>query len=184
MPELTEKSVPHHKSVFISDFATIAEKYQRRLVAIAYRMLGNFEDARDSVQEVLVKFLKTNKLRSSEHEIFQLLTRILVNFCIDQLRKRKVWRFFSFTESGVDSLPGRNPDPDQEINRSELNALLEKKIDKLKPRQKAIYILRDVEGYSVRETANLVGCSENSVLANLHLARQNLRKWLKPYLQE
>jgi RNA polymerase sigma-70 factor (ECF subfamily) len=54
---------------------------------------------------------------------------------------------------------------------------------KLKPRQKAIFVLRDVEGRSVRETAKIVGCSENNVLVNLHKARKNLRKWLSPYLK-
>jgi len=53
----------------------------------------------------------------------------------------------------------------------------------LKPRQKAIFVLRDVDGHSVRETAEIIGCSENNVLVNLHKARKNLRKWLSPYLR-
>ncbi|MFQ5632564.1 MAG: RNA polymerase sigma factor [bacterium] len=184
MPELTEKNIPNIQSAVIFDFTAIVEKYQRQFITIAYRMLGNFEDARDSVQEVFVRFWKAKNLLNTEQEMFSLLTRMLINLCIDQLRKRKVLRFFSFTESIFDSLPAQNSDPGQEISNDELNVLLEAKVSKLKPRQKAIYVLRDIEGFSVKETANLAGCSESSVLTNLHLARKNLRKWLKPYLQE
>ena len=184
MPEIIEKDVPNLETDTVAEFTTIVKKYQRQFIRIAYRMLGSFEDAKDSVQEVFVKFWKAQNAQNSEQDVFSFLTRMLMNLCIDQLRRRKVVRFFSFTESVVGSLPARNPDPGQEFGNDELNAFIESQVAKLKPRQKAIYVLRDIEGYSVKETAKLAGCSESSVLANLHLARKNLRKWLKPYLQD
>lgn len=164
-----------------SDFTNIIDCFQRRLVAIAYRMLGNFEDARDFVQEALLRLWQTGRWQEGGQEIFSFVARIVVNLCIDRLRKQKLRQFFSIREI----LVGQSKDnPEQEMYEGELRDMLEMQIEKLKPRQKAIFILRDVEGFSVKETARLVGCSENSVLTNLHLARRNLRKWLKPYLQE
>jgi RNA polymerase sigma-70 factor (ECF subfamily) len=181
LSEWLETKSQQEQADTVSEFTRIIDNFQRRLVALAYRMLGNYEDARDFVQEAFLKLWKTGRWQEGGQEMFSFVAKILVNLCIDRLRKQKLRQFFSISEI----LVGQSKDnPEQEIFDGELQEMLELQVERLKPRQKAIFILRDVEGYSVKETARMVGCSENSVLTNLHLARHNLRKWLKPYLQE
>jgi RNA polymerase sigma-70 factor (ECF subfamily) len=175
LAEATAKIAPRSQAESADDFSIIIDRYQKRLVAIAYRMLGNFEDARDFVQEAFLRLWKTGIRRKSGQEVFPLLARMLVNLCIDRLRRRRLRQFFSIGEKLTDLLPSPDRDPEQEMNDGELVKLLETAVERLKPKQKAIFVLRDIEGYSVRETASITGCSENSVLTNLHLAHKNLR---------
>ena len=184
MSEVAGKISQHPLGEDNAEFTEIVDKYQRRLLTIAYRMLGNFEDAKDSAQEAFVRIWKTGKWQNSGQEIFTLLARVLVNLCIDRLRKQSLRHFFSLGENTAGQRLASMSDPANEIENNELNALLESSINRLKPRQKAVFILRDIEGHRVKETANIIGCSENSVLTNLHLARKNMRKWIKPYLHD
>ena len=165
-------------------FEQIVRQHQRALVAIAYRMLGNLEDARDAGQETFMRFWQRHDWPADASTTFALLARILVNACIDRLRKRQRhwWRYQPAGKRSSEPVSADNPERAQREN--ELRGMLEAAITRLKPRQKAVFVLRDVEGYSVRETATILDASENSVLVNLHLARKNLRKWLAPYLSE
>ena len=168
----------------IREFEKLVRQQQRSLVAIAYRMLSNWEDARDGAQETFIRFWQSQLLRANAPCAPALLARILINVCIDRLRRQKRFRFFAwFSDPQAPSLPATN-NPEHELKNNELKNQIESAIARLKPRQKAAFILRDVEGHSMQDTASLLDCSENSVRVSLHLARKNLRKWLLPYLQE
>jgi RNA polymerase sigma factor (sigma-70 family) len=73
--------------------------------------------------------------------------------------------------------------PLQELERQELQDQLLRCIDELKPKQKAAMVLRDIEGYSVEETAALLSCTKNNVLCNLHLARENVRRKMLQWVE-
>lgn len=166
-----------------SAFELLVKSHQRRIVGLAYHMLGNLEDARDQAQEAFVRLWQRQDLSLDESAATVLLTKITVNLCIDRLREIKRRRlFFIDDEKSSHALAARD-DPRSDLESGELKAALAAATMKLKPRQKAIFVLRDVEGNSVRETAAIIGCSENNVLVNLCKARKNLRKWLMPYLK-
>lgn len=172
---------PHNTS---AHFAEVIEQSQKKLTTIAYRMLGNFEDARDCVQDAYLRLWKSQAELQDAARTLPWLLRIVINRCIDQLRKRKISQFFGLKEHESLGFADRFDHSHDSATRDELQTILSTQVARLKPRQKATFLLRDVEGYSVSETASLLGCSENSVLTNLHLARKNLRTWLKPYLQD
>jgi RNA polymerase sigma-70 factor (ECF subfamily) len=166
-----------------SEFELLVKSHQRKMVALAYHLLGNLEDARDQAQEAFVRLWQRKEKSLEERAIAALLTKITVNLCIDRLREIKRRRLFFLDDEKLAHSFASLDDPRREAESGELKAALAAATAKLKPRQKAIFVLRDVEGHSVRETAEIIGCSENNVLVNLHKARKNLRKWLLPYLK-
>jgi len=175
-------SKPNQNRLSEQAFAAIIRRYQRPLVALAYRLLGNLDDARDAAQETFVRLWQAGTWPDDESEQFALLAKITTRLCIDRLRRRKR-RPAAVPLTGSEAIAQRGANsPAQDLAGKELRRQLEIAVQRLKPRQKAVFILRDVQGYSVRETAAIMDCSENSVLVNLHKARKNLRKWLTPYL--
>ncbi|MFQ5752117.1 MAG: RNA polymerase sigma factor [bacterium] len=165
-------------------FEALVTHTQRQMVALAYRMLGNLEDARDHAQEAFVRLWKLASWPKGEKAVLALLTRILINLCIDTLRRRRRFRFIAISDEEIEDNTKSNYDPEHVLKATEIHTLIESALLKLKPKQKAIFVLRDIESYAVRETAKIVGCSENNVLVNLHLARKNIRNWLTPYLNK
>lgn len=183
MTAVEESAVTASQVDVASEFEEIVKLHQRKIVAIGYHMLGNLEDARDQAQEAFVRLWQKKDESLDERAVAALLTKITVNLCIDRLREIKRRRLFFNDDEKLSSSFASLDDPRRDAEVGELKAALANAMTKLKPRQKAIFVLRDVEGRSVRETAKIVGCSENNVLVNLHKARKNLRKWLSPYLK-
>jgi RNA polymerase sigma-70 factor (ECF subfamily) len=156
------------------------------LVRIGYRMLGNLEDARDAVQETFLRMWKSGKGLDAQTSPRPLLIRILTNLCIDQLRRRKQFRLFSLDREENRPVERELPssdDPHRNLESRELGKRIEDAVAQLAPKQKTVFVLRDMEGYSVKEVAEMVGRSKNTVLVNLHLARKNLRQRLSDILE-
>lgn len=162
----------------------LVREHQQRLIALAYRLLGNLEDARDEVQEAFLRFWQASGHASSGSSPLPLLMRIVINRCIDRLRRRKIVRFFTLSHEDAKLLQPAGESPAGNVQRKELEQVLMHAVDRLKPKQKVTFLLRDVQGYSVQETAALLQCSEGSVLTNLHLARKKLKILLAPYLAD
>lgn len=162
------------------EFAEWIAAHQRELVRLAYRFVGNVEDAKDLAQWAFVRLWLHRENLKAGREVFHYLRRILVNLCIDHLRQREPVK-----EDLSAWLLEPAPDPLQALEMQEWQTRLVHSIAQLKPKQKATIILRDLEGYSVAETAELLSCSENNVLCNLHLARKNVKQkmqqWLSPH---
>jgi RNA polymerase sigma-70 factor (ECF subfamily) len=179
----THSAIPVFDVEIAAAFEGIVEQHQRRLIGLAYHMLGNLDEARDQAQEAFVRLWQQRDKRFDERTLAALLARIIVNLCIDRLREKKRRSFFPLNEENAVSTLRALDDPHRDAEAVELGETLAAAMARLKPRQKAIFILRDVEGRSVRETAEIIGCSDNNVLVNLHKARKNLRKWLAPYIK-
>lgn len=162
-----------------SDFEEIVQRYHGRILSIACRMLGDMEEAKDMAQDAFIKLWNHGSNLAVDAAAFGFLARTVTNLCIDRLRRRKRRRFLSL-ETGASHVELMSPnDPAHIASSRQLVQLVLKTADRLKAKQKAVFVLRDVEGCSVRETAEILGCSENNVLVTLHIARKNLRKWLK-----
>lgn len=156
----------------------LLRKYQKPVLTIAYRMLGNWEDARDATQETFIRYWQSKQCPQDPDAVFNYLARIVTNRCIDQLRRKKRIHFLPLR---LDLM--RHEDSNEEkTEENQIQDLILRMADRLKPKQKAVFILRDVENYSVRETAVILDETENRVRVNLHLARKNMKKWLKPWL--
>jgi RNA polymerase sigma-70 factor, ECF subfamily len=158
-----------------------------RCLATARRMLGNEEDARDAVQETLVAVFRSIASYAGQSRLSTWLHRILMNMALMKLRSRR-GRFVTSIE---DLLPGfqedgHHVDPPQpwgegaenELLLRERRQLVREGIEGLPPAYREVLLLRDIEGLSTEETANVLSVTPNAVKIRLHRARQALRTLL------
>jgi RNA polymerase sigma-70 factor (ECF subfamily) len=171
---LTENFTETDPELAERQFAAIVEQHQLPLVQLAFRLVGNAEDAKDLAQWAFARLWLNRHRLDAEREVFHYLRKALVNLCIDHLRRRgKHEPEAAFDEN---QFVGDAATPLQQLESQEVQNQLMRCIEALKPKQKATMVLRDLEGYSVEETAEMLACTKNNVLCNLHLARENVRQ--------
>ncbi len=145
-----------------SEINRILQTYGDMLYRTAYLLLGNPHDVQDALQETLLRYLeKAPSFDSAEHEKAWLL-RVAANCCKDFLRFRKRHACLD-----IESLKEQLPAPEEQRLARELGALPAK--------WKTVLILYYFEGYSVRETAEILRVSESAVKKRLQRARQALK---------
>ena len=172
-------------------FEELVDIYKERAFGLAYYFLGNVEDAKDILQEAFVKaYVGIRDFRGGS-SFYTWFYRILVNLCKDSIRHKKVKsRIFA------DPLPGEGdepavpesadgaPSPSEAAINSELKAKMDEAISKLPERQKAVFILKHVQGMKSAEIGQVLGCGESTVKVHLFRAEKALQKMLSPYLSD
>ncbi len=170
-------------------FGRLIETYQRRVYALAYGILRNREDAWDAAQEAFVKAYKSLDRFEGQASFYTWIYRITYNVAIDHLRSRSRKEVSDLPESKqVDealrraghATPG---DPDRESNRRELKAVLGKAMARLSEKHRAIIVLREIEGLSYEEMAEVLDISKGTVMSRLFHARKNLQTLMQPYVE-
>jgi RNA polymerase sigma-70 factor (ECF subfamily) len=171
-------------------FQLLVEKYQKRVFSVALGMVKNREDALDISQESFLKAFRHLPDFKGISSFYTWLYRICINLCLDLIRRRKgvTVEFdekIALDESSSDaelltSTPAKNPLA--ELSRKELAEQISKALDKLSPDHRAILLMREVEGLSYEEMAQVLGINKGTVMSRLFHARRNLRKLLIDYL--
>jgi RNA polymerase sigma-70 factor (ECF subfamily) len=152
-------------------FAEILEMYQSAIISVIHKMINSWETARDLAQDAFIRLWHYRDKISAEKPIFTLLYKIAVNLAIDHLRKSKnkyVELHESISSPSLESLDNR-----------EIYQLILAVSDRLKPKQKAIFILRDIEGFSFEEIKKIMNMPIGNIRSNLHLARKNIKYFLE-----
>ena len=153
----------------LAAFETLFTSHGARMKSLALNMLGNASDAEDAVQEA---FLRAYRGRGSFREgatLFTWVTRILINTCHDIGRKR-------VTRRGESSLDGEVPvEPPLPAADHPMRMALEAAVHQLSPIYRDVFLLVDVEGYTHRETAEILAIPEGTSKARLSEARRQLR---------
>lgn len=151
--------------------------------SVAYRMLGDEDQAKDVVQETMVTiWQKLNKIKSAE--VYKTwIYRIVVNKCYDQMRKRKRNPEFVADEKTWEIIAGKfSEGPSATLENGETSKIIGVLTDKLSPRQKAVFVLSDLEGMSNDEISEITGISKSAVKANLYYARKSISEKIGKYL--
>lgn len=169
-------------------FRELVERYQRKILSVAVGMLHNQDDALEVTQEAFVKAYGSLDRFKGESSFYTWLYRIVVNLAIDRRRRERRHGTVSFEDrpgGGEDieaGLPSqRLSDPYQQAKSLELGARLRTAIDELTPDQKAVILLREVEGLSYDEISHVMQCPKGTVMSRLHYARKALQEKLKDY---
>ncbi|HUR37538.1 MAG TPA: RNA polymerase sigma factor [Terriglobales bacterium] len=172
-------------------FEQLIQKYDRNVFRIAQHITQNREDAEDVVQDAFLKaYQNLNKFQGNS-KFYTWLVRIAVNEALMRLRKRKADKTVSMdedveTEDG--SMPREvadwSPNPEQLFGQSELGDILGKTIQGLPASFRTVFVLRDVEGMSTEETAEMLGLSVPAVKSRLLRARLQLRERLNRYFKK
>ena len=174
----------------------LVRTYQTRVYNFAMRMCRNVEDAKDILQETFLGMLRSIKDFREESRFTTWLYRIASNACLKK-RRRGVHDPTPEQELSLDELmpqpntDGTKPeiadwsqDAEYALLRGELSGKMEAAIDKLPREFKIVLVLRDVEGFSAEETADMLKLSVPAVKSRLHRARVFVRKELAAYFQD
>lgn len=170
----------------VEAFERLIEGYQKRVYNIALRMIGNPEDANDLAQEVFIRIFKSIGSFKEQSAFSTWIYRITTNVCLDELRRRKNRNVISLDEEvQVDDggmqrqIASDKPQPDQLLEQAEMKRMVLAAINTLKDEHKTAIILRDIQGFSYEEIANIVKCPEGTVKSRINRARQALKEILE-----
>lgn len=162
-------------------FREIVDEYQAFAYAASYRFLGNAEDAEDIVQEAFIRLWKNLHKYNPEVKLSTWLYRIIVNLCLDFLKS--VYGRQRKNKVDVELVLQCSAGSDEPMQTNELNELIQEAAAVLTPKQKAVFILRDLEDLSVEEVCGILSMSAGNVKSNLYHARQRMSEKLKKYYQ-
>ena len=148
-------------------------KYQRKIYALAYRMTGNVEDSKDVTQKTFLQTFKSIEGFRRKSSFYTWLYQIALNTCLNHLQKKG-----QKTEELNETFSGKEAGALSAIIEKEKQAHLKNSLKQLPGRQKTAVIFRAYEGFSVKETAEVMKCSEGAVKAHYHNAIKKLREIL------
>jgi RNA polymerase sigma-70 factor (ECF subfamily) len=166
-------------------FGTLFARHRDRLWAVALRTTGDPEDAADALQDALIAAFRRAESYRGDAAVTTWLHRIVVNACLDRLRRRKVRRAeplpddveeYADRGSVATSTAGSAAlvDPaDHAVDRERRDQVLAA-LDTLPPDQRAALVLVDMEGYSVEETAAILDCAPGTVKSRCSRGRTRL----------
>ena len=163
-------------------FTEIVEQYSDLAYSVALRMLRNVEDAEDAVQEAYISAFKALPNFKGQSKLSTWLYRIVVNACLMKIRKDKSKAKYLSEKTFDDAIvyDWKN-DPEEAAVNSELHSMLESGLDLLSADLRAAVVLRDIQGLSTEESADVLNISIASLKSRLHRARIMLRRHLDEY---
>jgi RNA polymerase sigma-70 factor, ECF subfamily len=166
-------------------FNKLAQRWGEPLFRFVRRTLGNDEDARDTCQDTFVKAY-TNIARLKNPERFKSwLHHIALNLCRDRYRAAKVRSAQEYEEGLSESFIPVNPTvekaPDRTAERTNLGEILTQVVDQLSPDQKTAILLREYQGFSTEEIAQITGVPAATVRTRIFYGLKTMRKLLPEY---
>jgi RNA polymerase sigma-70 factor, ECF subfamily len=175
----------------VGAFEQLVKRYDRKLLRIAQGVTRNKEDSQDAVQETFLKAYQKLAEFREDSKFSTWLIRITVNQSLMKLRKQRTIKEVSLDEDfqgESDALPldvpDGGPNPEQLCWAAELRDIFVKTLEELRPILRTVFILRDVEGLSIDQTAKVLRVSPAAVKARLWRVRLELRDRLNKYLSE
>jgi len=174
-------------------FETLVQRYQHKAFAVAFGILRREDDALDVVQDAFIKVFKHLDGFQGSSAFYTWLYRIVANLAIDQLRRRGRAAESSFDDAvrqnedlvgeEANLLPSRlGLNPHREMARRELVEQMNRALGTLSPVHRTVLLLREQEGLSYEELAQVMQCSKGTIMSRLHHARKNLQAALEGYL--
>ena len=152
----------------------LVARYQKKIYALAYRMTWNIEDSKDITQKTFMQAFKHIKGFRKASAFYTWLYQIALNNCLNHLKKKD-----RVTAGLNETFPGNNGNALSAIIENEERFLLKNSLKKLPERQKTSIILRAYEGLSLKETAEVMRCSDGAVKAHYHNGMKKLKEILK-----
>lgn len=163
-------------------FRDVVERYQAKVFSIIYGILRHPNDAEDIAQQVFAKAFFSIRSFDFRSSLLTWLYKITVNECYDYLRKKKVRRLVYESDLSVEDSrrmaqgePVRDPRPGVDAALAQRD-LVVKLLARLPAQERNLLLLKEVEGHSVEELAEMTGINENTIKVKLFRARQKLLK--------
>ncbi len=174
-----------------NEFARVVEDNSGYIYRLALKILHNPQDAEDVLQETFIKAYRSLTNFQGHSKISTWLYRIATNEALMFLRKKKPVSISvdaPFDHVNEEQKPLQIVDwcciPEDELASDEARRHLDQSVDDLSLNLRAVFILRDIEGLSINETAEILDISQSAVKTRLHRARMQLRELLSSYYRE
>jgi RNA polymerase sigma-70 factor (ECF subfamily) len=176
----------------VDAFEVLVERYQKKVLNIAYRMTDNYEDACDVVQESFLSAFKSiNKFRG-EAKFSTWLTGITINHAKNRLKQIKT-RYYNEgtsiddpveTHNGSYNIEPQSPEIPivEQLVQKDIQAQVQRCVNSLDEAYREVVVLRDMQGFSYEEISRLLKLPEGTVKSRLFRARDALRDCLKKVL--
>lgn len=186
-----EVSLEALKAGDMAEFARLVDIYSNSIYRVALKILNDPQDAEDVLQETFIKALRALPSFEGRSSLSTWLYRIAVNEALMLVRKRRA-NFVSIDADRDDEEGEAEPAeivdwcclPEGDLLNAEARQFLNAAVQRLSPALRAVFVLRDLEGLSVKETADALNLTETAVKTRLLRARLKLREELSVYYAE
>ena len=175
-PELVRAAVAGDRRAYDE----LVRRKRERVVRTAYQITGNWDDALDVAQGVFLKVWQGLERYDRRHALDTWLYRITVNAAIDQLRARGArGGLQAVADLDADSIAASGPAADAQLDRRAIERAFLHLAADLAPRQRAVFVLREIEGLEAEEVARILGITASTVRNHLMQARRILREGIE-----
>ncbi|UCC38969.1 MAG: sigma-70 family RNA polymerase sigma factor [Candidatus Aminicenantes bacterium] len=159
-------------------FNAIIKKFERQVAATVIGMLGYCTEAEDIGQETFIRFYRSLDKFRGDASVGTYLTRIAINLSLNELKRRQRGRklFSSKSEEKIENVPDKN----SAMKNKDIKEIVQRGIEKLEPKLRSVIVLRLINGYSTKETANILSLPLGTVLSRLARAQMRLKEILTP----
>jgi len=161
-------------------FEELVARHRDKIYARAFSMMRNEDEAVDLSQEAWVKGWQRLHQFQGESSFGTWMTRIVINLCLDQLRKHKRQRTESIEEMDEESggverqMPVVTINPTARLERGELRARIDRAMGQLSYEHRTVLVLHEFEELEYKEIAKVMGCSIGTVMSRLFYARRKM----------
>lgn len=166
--------------------AELVKRYQAAVLRVCISIVGS-RDVDDLVQEIFIKILQRLDRFEGRSALFTWIYEVTVNHCRDELRRRKRRRWFSLQalpQTVVENIPLDEKPVTDRIENDELEQRLHREINKLKPKYRELIVLRDLEGLSYEDIAQVCQIDVKLVKSRLYEARRILAHNMRNFMEE
>ena len=170
----------------VASFEELVTRHTALAFRVAMHIMNSREDAEEVVQDTFLKAFSHLRCFEELARFSTWITRIAVNIALMKIRSLRRVQTISLDQEMqegilfIDTVADWKPNPDQLYSEGELRNILQRALDLLPHGNRVVFLLRDVEGMSAEETAEMLGLSTSSVKARLFRARLKLREHLSP----
>ena len=153
-------------------------RYNRKIFNTAYRILGEESSAEDALQETLLNVYRGISRFRGDSKVSTWISRITINVCLGMLRKAKNKQYVELEDDSAEDLPADPTpftDPLAHASMAELKGLVRTAFDRMTGKQEIVVRLHDMEGHTIQEVAEIVGCPVGTIKSRLFYGRQEFK---------
>ena len=178
-----EKLIARFQKGDVQAYDVLVRRYKDQLLNYVYRFVGNRSDAEDIVQDTFLRVYKNKHYYKEIAKFSTWVYTIAGNLAKTELRRRKRRKIFSISnfvnEERDYDIPDVEKNPEQEVDGSLKDGIIQKAIEKLPPKFKEVILLRDVQGFSYEEISQILSIPLGTVKSRVNRGRLKLQEDLK-----